>query len=86
MDAATFSALSHELSSSSLTSHDKTLLFVKEVAGKEKKNLVRTTRDKFETDFIRQLPLAMLHGKRDIHHRLGEEQGRFETVGEKMGV
>jgi len=37
MDAATFSALSHELSSSSLTSHDKTLLFVKEVAGKEKK-------------------------------------------------
>ena len=37
MDAAAFSALSRELASSSLSSHEKTTLFIKEVAFKEKK-------------------------------------------------
>ena len=86
MDAAAFSALSRELCSSSLSSHEKTTLFITEVASKEKKNLVRTTRDVFEEHLIRQLPLAMLHGNGDVHHRLGEKQRGFETVGEKVGV
>ena len=37
MDAAAFSALSRELASSSLSSHEKTTLFITEVASKEKK-------------------------------------------------
>ena len=37
MDAAAFSALSRELCSSSLSSHEKTTLFITEVASKEKK-------------------------------------------------
>ena len=38
MDAAAFSALSRELCSSSLSSHEKTTLFITEVPSKEKKS------------------------------------------------